>query len=91
MKSAVRNWDCLQGMLAAAVMSVVEGVFLPQEVAHPQAQERPPLPLDPLLAPREAMFLQAAEAQGVAPEAGAHAAAPEKISDTAPFFLYSQL
>jgi len=83
MKSAVRNWACLQGMWTAAVMSVAEGVFLRQEVALPRDRERPLLPLDLLLAPLGAQAPQAAEAQETAPEAEAHTAAPEKISKPA--------
>ena len=81
MKSAVRNWACPHGMWAAAVMSVAEGVFLPQEAALPQDQERPLLPLDPPLHPPGAQALQEARAQETAPEVEAHTVALEKISN----------
>ena len=68
MKSAVRNCACLQGMSVVAVMSVAKGVFLPQEAALPQDQERPLLRLDPPLHPPGVRVLQAAEAQGAAPK-----------------------
>ena len=68
MKSAARNCVCLQRMWAAAVMSVAEGVFLPQEVTLPQVQERPLLRLDPPLHPPGAQALLEAKAQGAAPK-----------------------
>ena len=77
MKSAVRNCACLQGMWATAVMSVVEGVFLPQ------GQQCPLLRLDPPLAPPGVLVLQEAKAQETVPEAGIQMAALEKISNPA--------
>ena len=73
-KSAVRNWACPHGMWAAAVMSVAEGIFPPQEAALPQDQ------LDPLLrlAPLGAQALLAAKAQETVPEAEVHIAVLEK-------------
>ena len=86
MKSAVRNCACLQGMSVAAVMSVAEGVFLPQEVALHQDQECPLLPLDPPLHPPGVRVLREVKALEAAPEAEAHAAALEKTSKPAALF-----
>ena len=87
-KSAVRNCACRQGMWAAAVMSVAEGVFLPQEVALPRDQQRPLLPLDPPLDPRGVRVLQVVKAQETAPEAEAHTAALKKISSPRALLSY---
>ena len=63
-------------------MSVVEGVFLPQEVALLQGQLGPLLRLDP----PGAQALQAAKARETAPEAEAQTAAPEKSSKPDPIW-----
>jgi len=76
-------------MWAAAAMSVAVGVFLPQEAALLQDHECPLPPLDLPLAPQGEQALQAAEALEAAPEAEAHAAAPEKISN--PVALFSDI